>query len=63
MLQEENWEPEQIVAKLPTFLQFLRSVHSNVAPRNAACDRVAQVETERFDTNERFFNHYSKYNF
>jgi len=32
MLEEENWEPEQIVAKLPTFLQFLRSVQSSVAP-------------------------------
>lgn len=32
VLEEENWEPEQIVAKLPTFLQFLRNVQSNVAP-------------------------------
>ncbi|XP_020632536.1 uncharacterized protein LOC110069364 [Orbicella faveolata] len=32
MLEEENWEPEQIVAKLPTFLQFLRAVQSSVAP-------------------------------
>ena len=32
MLEEEDWEPEQIVAKLPTFLQFLRSVQSTVAP-------------------------------
>jgi len=32
MLEEENWEPEQIVAKLPTFFQFLRSVQISVAP-------------------------------
>jgi len=32
MLEEENWEPEQIVAKLPTFLQFLRTVQISVAP-------------------------------
>ncbi|XP_068744639.1 uncharacterized protein [Montipora capricornis] len=32
MLEEGNWEPEQIVAKLPTFLRFLRNVQSNVAP-------------------------------
>jgi len=32
MLEEENWEPEQIVAKLPTFLHFMRSVQSSVAP-------------------------------
>ncbi|KAJ7323758.1 hypothetical protein OS493_030883 [Desmophyllum pertusum] len=32
LLDEGNWEPEQIVAKLPTFLQFLRQVQRNVAP-------------------------------
>ena len=58
MLEEENWEPEEIVAKLPIFLQFLRSVQNSVAPWNAACDRVARVETELFEINERFFNHY-----
>ncbi|KAJ7387974.1 hypothetical protein OS493_001331 [Desmophyllum pertusum] len=26
-LRKENWEPEQIVDKLPTFLQFLRQMH------------------------------------
>lgn len=34
VLDEGNWEPEQIVAKLPAFLQFLRSVQRNVAPLN-----------------------------
>ena len=29
---EGDWEPEQIVAKLPTFLKFLRQVQSHVAP-------------------------------
>ncbi|KAJ7388263.1 hypothetical protein OS493_038897 [Desmophyllum pertusum] len=34
VLDEGNWEPEQIVAKLPTFLQFLRQVQRNVAASN-----------------------------
>jgi len=33
LLDEGNWEPEQIAAKLPTFLQFLRQVQRNVAPQ------------------------------
>ena len=32
LLNEGNWEPEQITAKLPKFLQFLRKVQGNVAP-------------------------------
>ena len=32
LLVEGNWKPEKIVAKLPTFLQFLRTVQSSVAP-------------------------------
>ncbi|XP_058964139.2 uncharacterized protein [Pocillopora verrucosa] len=32
VLNEGNWEPEQITAKLPKFLQFLRKVQGNVAP-------------------------------
>ncbi|KAL9950379.1 hypothetical protein ACROYT_G042867 [Oculina patagonica] len=38
LLEEGNWEPEQIVAKLPNFLQFLRNVQRNVAPQEAASD-------------------------
>ena len=33
---EGDWEPEQIVAKLPTFLKFLRNVQSLVAPHEEA---------------------------
>ena len=33
---EGDWEPEQIVAKLPTFLKFLRQVQSHVAPHEEA---------------------------
>ena len=36
VLDEGNWEPEQIVAKLPTFLKFLRQVQRNVAPHQEA---------------------------
>ena len=36
VLDEGNWEPEQIVAKLPTFLRFLRRVQRNVAPLEVA---------------------------
>lgn len=32
VLDEGNWEPQQIVAKLPKFLQFLRKVQRNVSP-------------------------------
>lgn len=35
-LDEGDWEPEQIVAKLPTFLKFLRQVQSHVAPNKEA---------------------------
>ncbi|PFX14685.1 uncharacterized protein LOC111344482 isoform X1 [Stylophora pistillata] len=35
-LEEGDWEPEQIVAKLPTFLKFLRQVQSHVAPNKEA---------------------------
>ena len=30
LLNEGNWEPEQITAKLPKFLQFLRKVQGNL---------------------------------
>ena len=30
VLNEGNWEPEQITAKLPKFLQFLRKVQGNL---------------------------------
>ena len=33
---EGAWEPEQIVAKLPKFLKFLRQVQSDVVPRGEA---------------------------
>ena len=33
---EGAWEPEQIVAKLPKFLKFLRQVQSHVAPHGEA---------------------------
>ncbi|PFX17723.1 hypothetical protein AWC38_SpisGene17925 [Stylophora pistillata] len=33
VLNEGNWEPEQITAKLPKFLRFLRKVQRNVAPQ------------------------------
>ena len=33
---EGAWEPEQIVAKLPSFLNFLRRVQSDVAPHEEA---------------------------
>ena len=32
VLDEGNWEPQQIVAKLPKFLEFLREVQRNVSP-------------------------------
>ena len=38
LLEEGTWEPEQIVAKLPTFFKFLRKIHSIVAPDVAAGD-------------------------
>ncbi|KAL9950377.1 hypothetical protein ACROYT_G042865 [Oculina patagonica] len=38
LLEEGNWEPEQIVAKLPTFLQFLRQVQRSVTPQQVASD-------------------------
>ena len=31
-LDEGNWEPQQIAAKLSNFLQFLRYVQQNVSP-------------------------------
>ena len=31
-LDEGNWEPQEIAAKLSNFLQFLRHVQQNVAP-------------------------------
>ena len=30
LLNEGNWEPEQITAKLPKFLEFLRKVQGNL---------------------------------
>lgn len=36
LLDEGDWEPQEIVAKLPTFLQFLRQVQRNVAPQAMA---------------------------
>ena len=33
---EGAWEPEQVVAKLPKFLKFLRQVQSHVAPHGEA---------------------------
>ena len=33
---EGAWEPEQIVAKLPSFLNFLGRVQSDVAPHEEA---------------------------
>lgn len=36
LLDEGDWEPHEIVAKLPTFLQFLRQVQRNVAPQAMA---------------------------
>lgn len=38
-LDEGSWEPEQIVAKLPSFLKFLRKVQRNVAPQDEASDQ------------------------
>ena len=38
LLEEGDWEPKQIVAKLPTFLKFLRKIQSIVAPEKAATD-------------------------
>ena len=38
LLEEGDWEPKQIVAKLPTFLKFLRKIQSIVAPEVAATD-------------------------
>ena len=32
-LEEGNWEPEQIAAKLCNFLQFVRDVQQNVSPK------------------------------
>lgn len=36
VLDEGNWEPEEIVAKLPAFLRFLREVQKNVSPKSNA---------------------------
>jgi len=38
LLEEGDWEPKQIVAKLPTFLKFLRKIQSIVAPDEEASD-------------------------
>ena len=32
LLDEGDWEPEQIVSKLPQFLNFVSKVQSNVKP-------------------------------
>ena len=32
LFEEGNWEPEQIVAKLRTFLDFLRDFQDSVVP-------------------------------
>ena len=32
-LEEGNWEPQQIAAKLCNFLQFVRYVQQNVSPK------------------------------
>ena len=32
-LEEGNWEPQQIAAKLCNFLQFVRDVQQNVSPK------------------------------
>ena len=42
---EGDWEPEQIVAKLPTFLKFLRKVQSVVAPHEEAIGGESQPKT------------------
>ena len=33
---EGDWEPEQIAAKLPAFLKFLKQVQTHVAPHEEA---------------------------
>ena len=42
---EGDWEPEQIVAKLPTFLKFLRKVQSLAAPHEEAIGGESQPKT------------------
>ena len=32
-LDEGNWEPQQIAAKVSNFLEFLRNVQQNVSPK------------------------------
>ena len=49
LLEERNWQPQQILAKLPRFLQFLRQVQRSVIPLVPASDDSMQTELLKQD--------------